>query len=337
MRMRREASLAPLAAVDLRLQAGAPPHVLLGPGCSYAARHVAPFAARWGTPLLTAGAATSGDHRQIGGSGGQTSGDHRQIGGSGGQTSGDLRQIGGSGGQTSGDHRQIGGSGGQTSGGDRQIGVSGVRDIVRDIRKLDSSSSHSSSSATGGGGVAGGDLGLVTRVGPSHGKLDSSSSSHSSSSSSHSSSSSSAATGGDLGLVTRVGPSHGKLGRFAASLHAHAGWSRRALVAYSDRVTDERPCFFAAGGLHGGLTAADGANVSAATMAFREEARVVELAGMLEEMRLRARVIYVCCSPRAFRRLLLVARVMGMTSGDFVFIHINLYAQRLRTSTPATG
>ncbi|XP_069792507.1 atrial natriuretic peptide receptor 1-like [Narcine bancroftii] len=51
-------------------------------------------------------------------------------------------------------------------------------------------------------------------------------------------------------LLTRSGPSHGKLGEYVAHLHQRFNWTRHALIIYSDEKTDDRPCFFAVEGLY---------------------------------------------------------------------------------------
>ncbi|XP_059836032.1 atrial natriuretic peptide receptor 1-like [Hypanus sabinus] len=51
-------------------------------------------------------------------------------------------------------------------------------------------------------------------------------------------------------LLTRSGPSHGKLGEYVAHLHRRFNWTRRALIIYNDEKVDDRPCFFAVEGLY---------------------------------------------------------------------------------------
>ncbi|XP_055487540.1 atrial natriuretic peptide receptor 1-like [Leucoraja erinacea] len=51
-------------------------------------------------------------------------------------------------------------------------------------------------------------------------------------------------------LLTRSGPSHGKLGRYVAHLHRRFRWDGRVLFVYNDEKTDDRPCFFAVEGLY---------------------------------------------------------------------------------------
>eukprot|EP00061_Rhincodon_typus_P007887 g30016.t1 len=51
-------------------------------------------------------------------------------------------------------------------------------------------------------------------------------------------------------LMTRTGPSHGKLGEYVAHVHRHFNWTKRALFIYNDEKTDDRPCYFAVEGLY---------------------------------------------------------------------------------------
>ncbi|XP_078740670.1 atrial natriuretic peptide receptor 1-like isoform X3 [Lampetra fluviatilis] len=60
--------------------------------------------------------------------------------------------------------------------------------------------------------------------------------------------------GGAYALVTRAGPSHGKLGGYVRRLHAHFNWTRRAMLLFNDEKTDDRPCFFATEGIYQELT-----------------------------------------------------------------------------------
>ncbi|GCB86057.1 hypothetical protein scyTo_0026744, partial [Scyliorhinus torazame] len=51
-------------------------------------------------------------------------------------------------------------------------------------------------------------------------------------------------------LMTRTGPSHGKLGEYVAHIHQRYNWTKRALIIYNDEKTDDRPCYFAVEGLY---------------------------------------------------------------------------------------
>lgn len=57
----------------------------------------------------------------------------------------------------------------------------------------------------------------------------------------------------EFALTTRTGPSHVKLGDFVTALHQQLGWEHQALVLYADhtdRLDDDRPCFFIVEGLY---------------------------------------------------------------------------------------
>lgn len=57
----------------------------------------------------------------------------------------------------------------------------------------------------------------------------------------------------EYALTTRTGPSHVKLGDFVTALHQQLGWEHQALVLYADhtdRLDDDRPCFFIVEGLY---------------------------------------------------------------------------------------
>ncbi|XP_072404913.1 atrial natriuretic peptide receptor 1-like isoform X2 [Chiloscyllium punctatum] len=128
-------------------------------------------------------------------------------------------------------------------------------------------------------------------------------------------------------LLTRTGPSHRKLGEYVTSIHQLFDWTRRALFIYNDEKTDDRPCYFTVEGLYqevpkfGNLTVFD--------IPFKESA-AIDYNFLIQEIRRKGRIIYICCSPDTFRQLMLTARRAGLTNGDYVFFHVDVFGESLQ-------
>ncbi|XP_075763065.1 atrial natriuretic peptide receptor 1 isoform X2 [Pelodiscus sinensis] len=128
-------------------------------------------------------------------------------------------------------------------------------------------------------------------------------------------------------LTTRAGPSHRKLGEFATRLQAHFHWPHRALLLYWDEKLDDRPCYFAVEGLY--LQLPSFRNLSVLDVHFKESARA-NYTGLVQEIRHKGRIVYVCCSPDTFRQLMLQARREGLTRGDYAFFYIDIFGASLQ-------
>uniref|UniRef100_A0A8C2UWI3 Guanylate cyclase n=1 Tax=Chinchilla lanigera TaxID=34839 RepID=A0A8C2UWI3_CHILA len=131
----------------------------------------------------------------------------------------------------------------------------------------------------------------------------------------------------EYALTTRTGPSHAKLGDFVAALHRRLGWERRALMAYAYRPDDDQPCFFVVEGLY--MRIRDLLNITVDHVEFAEGDHN-HYARLLRTVQRKARVVYICSSPDAFRTLMLLALDTGLRGEDYVFFHLDVFGHSLR-------
>ncbi|XP_060676614.1 atrial natriuretic peptide receptor 1-like [Hemiscyllium ocellatum] len=127
-------------------------------------------------------------------------------------------------------------------------------------------------------------------------------------------------------LLTRTGPSHGKLGEYVASIHQLFNWTKRALFIYNDEKTDDRPCYFAVEGMYQEVPKFR--NLTVFDIPFKESA-TIDYNFLIQEIRQKGRIIYICCSPDTFRQLMLTARHAGLTTGDYAFFHVDVFGESL--------
>uniref|UniRef100_A0A672V0R2 Guanylate cyclase n=1 Tax=Strigops habroptila TaxID=2489341 RepID=A0A672V0R2_STRHB len=130
-----------------------------------------------------------------------------------------------------------------------------------------------------------------------------------------------------FGLTTRAGPSHRKLGELGVQLHRRFNWTRRALLVYWDEKVDDRPYFFAAEGLYVQLPTLR--NLTVMDVVFRDGDN---FSFIIQEIKQKGRVVYVCCAPATLRELLLQAEREGLTRGDYVFFYIDIFGASLQGS-----
>ncbi|XP_026514723.2 atrial natriuretic peptide receptor 1, partial [Terrapene carolina triunguis] len=130
-------------------------------------------------------------------------------------------------------------------------------------------------------------------------------------------------------LTTRAGPSHRKLGEYAVGLQRHFNWTHRAMLVYSDEKMDDRPCFFAIEGLYMQLPTVRNLTVSYISFEDQDKANYTSL---IQEIKQKGRIVYLCCPPDTFRQLMLQARREGLTQGDFAFFYIDIFGASLQGS-----
>ncbi|EDM00568.1 natriuretic peptide receptor 1, isoform CRA_a [Rattus norvegicus] len=133
----------------------------------------------------------------------------------------------------------------------------------------------------------------------------------------------------EYALTTRTGPSHVKLGDFVTALHRRLGWEHQALVLYADRLGDDRPCFFIVEGLY--MRVRERLNITVNHQEF-VEGDPDHYPKLLRAVRRKGRVIYICSSPDAFRNLMLLALNAGLTGEDYVFFHLDVFGQSLKSA-----
>uniref|UniRef100_A0A8C5GDA9 Guanylate cyclase n=1 Tax=Gouania willdenowi TaxID=441366 RepID=A0A8C5GDA9_GOUWI len=136
--------------------------------------------------------------------------------------------------------------------------------------------------------------------------------------------------GGDYPSITNTGPTHRKLGRFATAICRHFGWSRHVVLMYSDNKQDDRPCYFAVEGLY---TELKNSSVTLVDRVF-EENKAINYSHILEDIQGdgRGELMFVCCSPDVFRRLMVEFRHADLPHHQFVFFYIDVFAQSLSTN-----
>ncbi|XP_067395400.1 atrial natriuretic peptide receptor 1 isoform X1 [Emydura macquarii macquarii] len=133
---------------------------------------------------------------------------------------------------------------------------------------------------------------------------------------------------GDMfSLTTRAGPSHRKLGEYAVQLQGHFNWTRRAVLVYWDEKVDDRPCYFAVEGLYVQLPTLH--NLTVLDIPFKESDQA-NYTFLIQEIKQKGRIVYVCCSPDTFRQLMLQARREGLTQGDYAFFYIDIFGASLQ-------
>ncbi|XP_074896948.1 atrial natriuretic peptide receptor 1 isoform X2 [Buteo buteo] len=130
-----------------------------------------------------------------------------------------------------------------------------------------------------------------------------------------------------FGLTTRAGPSHRKLGELGVQLHRHFNWTHRALLVYWDEKMDDRPYFFAAEGLYVQLPTLR--NLTVMDVVFRDGGN---FSFIIQEIKQKGRIVYVCCAPETLRELMLQAGREGLTHGDYAFFYIDIFGASLQGS-----
>ncbi|XP_053857335.1 atrial natriuretic peptide receptor 1 isoform X5 [Vidua macroura] len=129
----------------------------------------------------------------------------------------------------------------------------------------------------------------------------------------------------EFGLTTRAGPSHRKLGELGVQLHRRFNWTRRALLVYWDERVDDRPYYFAAEGLYVQLPTLR--NLTVMDVVFRDGGN---FSFIIQEIKAKGRIVYVCCAPDTLRELMLQAEHEGLTGGDFAFFYIDTFGASLQ-------
>uniref|UniRef100_A0A672H1S5 Guanylate cyclase n=1 Tax=Salarias fasciatus TaxID=181472 RepID=A0A672H1S5_SALFA len=135
--------------------------------------------------------------------------------------------------------------------------------------------------------------------------------------------------GSDYPFITNTGPTHRKLGRFALRICEHFGWQKHVILMFSDRTVDDRPCYFAVEGLY---TELRNINISVIDSVFDEHKTPVNYSQILSDIQNDGRVMFVCCSPDVFRKLMVQFRRANLPHEQYVFFYIDVFASSLATS-----
>ncbi|XP_034021190.1 atrial natriuretic peptide receptor 1-like [Thalassophryne amazonica] len=126
--------------------------------------------------------------------------------------------------------------------------------------------------------------------------------------------------------ITNMGPTHMKLGKFALRIWEHFGWREHLMLLFSDDKMDDRPYYFAVEGLYMQLKAN---NITHMDKTF-EENKPINYSEILDDVQSNSRVVFACCSPDVFRKLMIQFRRVDVFHEQFVFLYIDLFGDSLR-------
>uniref|UniRef100_A0A4W6DCD3 Guanylate cyclase n=1 Tax=Lates calcarifer TaxID=8187 RepID=A0A4W6DCD3_LATCA len=121
--------------------------------------------------------------------------------------------------------------------------------------------------------------------------------------------------------LTNTGPTHKKLGKFALRICEHFGWQEHVMLMFNDDKVDDRPCYFAVEGLY---TELRNVNITLVDRVF-EENKPVNYSQILSDM------VFVCCSPDVFRKLMVHFRQADLPHEQYVFFYIDVFGDSLNS------
>ncbi|XP_029437485.1 atrial natriuretic peptide receptor 1 isoform X2 [Rhinatrema bivittatum] len=130
-------------------------------------------------------------------------------------------------------------------------------------------------------------------------------------------------------LMTRTGPVYTKLGEYVSHIHAQFNWTNRAVVVYMDEIMDDRTCFFTVEGLYMVLPNVN--NMTILDVQFKKE-DLSNYTSIIEDIKRKGRIVYVCCYPDHFRQLMLQTWHQGLNLGDYAFFYIDVFGASLQGS-----
>ncbi|XP_075937386.1 atrial natriuretic peptide receptor 1-like [Anarhichas minor] len=134
--------------------------------------------------------------------------------------------------------------------------------------------------------------------------------------------------GGVYPSITNTGPTHKKLGRFALQICEHFGWREHVMLVFNDNKADDRPCYFAVEGLY---TELKSVNITTVDQVFEENKLPVNYSQILSDIQNDGRVMFVCCSPDIFRKLMVEFRRADLPHEQYVFFYIDVFGESLNS------
>nr|XP_057909724.1 atrial natriuretic peptide receptor 1 isoform X2 [Doryrhamphus excisus] len=134
--------------------------------------------------------------------------------------------------------------------------------------------------------------------------------------------------GGVYPSITNTGPTHKKLGRFALRICEHFGWREHVMLMFNDNKVDDRPCYFAVEGLY---TELKSINITLVDSVFEENKPPINYTQILTEIQNESRVMFVCCSPDVFRKLMVQFRHADLPHEQYVFFFIDVFGESLKS------
>ncbi|KAL6109862.1 npr1 [Pungitius sinensis] len=132
--------------------------------------------------------------------------------------------------------------------------------------------------------------------------------------------------GGVYPSITNTGPTHKKLGRFALRICQHFGWRQHVMLVFNDDKVDDRPCYFAVEGLYMELQSI---NITTVNTVFNEKELPINFSQILSNIQNDGRVMFVCCSPDVFRRLMVEFGRADLPHEQYVFLYIDVFGASL--------
>ncbi|XP_061737781.1 atrial natriuretic peptide receptor 1 [Nerophis ophidion] len=135
--------------------------------------------------------------------------------------------------------------------------------------------------------------------------------------------------GGVYPSITNTGPTHRKLGKFALRICEHFGWRDHVMLMFNDNKVDDRPCYFAVEGL---FTELNRINITLVDSIFEENKPFVNYTQILADIQNESRVMFVCCSPDVFRKLMVHFRRADLPHEQYVFFYIDVFGESLKST-----
>ncbi|XP_056237351.1 atrial natriuretic peptide receptor 1 isoform X1 [Seriola aureovittata] len=134
--------------------------------------------------------------------------------------------------------------------------------------------------------------------------------------------------GGVYPSITNTGPTHKKLGKFALRICEHFGWREHVMLMFNDNKVDDRPCYFAVEGLY---TELKSINITLEDRVFEENKLPINYSHILSDIQNDGRVLFVCCSPDVFRKLMVQFRQADLPHEQYVFFYIDVFGDSLNS------
>ncbi|KAF1388502.1 hypothetical protein PFLUV_G00090930 [Perca fluviatilis] len=134
--------------------------------------------------------------------------------------------------------------------------------------------------------------------------------------------------GGVYPSITNTGPTHRKLGKFALRICEHFGWREHVMLMFNDNKVDDRPCYFAVEGLY---TELKSINITLVDRVFEENKLPINYSQIIADIQSDGRVMFVCCSPDVFRKLMVEFRQADLPHEQYVFFYIDVFGESLNS------
>uniref|UniRef100_A0A1A8SD30 guanylate cyclase n=1 Tax=Nothobranchius rachovii TaxID=451742 RepID=A0A1A8SD30_9TELE len=100
------------------------------------------------------------------------------------------------------------------------------------------------------------------------------------------------------------------------------------MLMFSDNKADDRPCYFAMEGLYMELKKI---NISTQDSVFEENKPAINYSQILADIQNNGRVMFVCCSPDVFRKLMIHFWRANLPHEHYVFFYMDLFADSLNS------